>query len=109
MTAFELTQPGQLGGTKEVSDVDVLIQTFNEEENLPHTLASLRGWVRRVFVVDSGSTHPTGAIANEDGAVVVHHRWGGYAAQKKWGPDTLPVQSNSVMILDAGEAGSSEL
>ena len=48
-----------------VSDVDVLIQTFNEEENLPHTLASLKGWVRNVFIVDSGSTDRTIEIARE--------------------------------------------
>ena len=34
--------------------LDVLIQTHNEELNLPHTLQSVKGWVNRVFVVDSG-------------------------------------------------------
>ena len=84
MAAFELTQPEHTGGTKAVSDVDVLIQTFNEEENLPHTLASLKGWIRRVFIVDSGSTDRTIEIAREFGATVVHHAWEGYAAQKNW-------------------------
>src|SRR4051794_4096692 len=109
MAAFELTQPGQLGGAKEVSDVDVLIQTFNEEENLPHTLASLRGWVRRVFIVDSGSTDRTIAIAKEFGAVVVHHDWEGYAGQKNWALDNLPFESNWILILDADESVSPEL
>ena len=62
--------------------VDVLIQTFNEEENLPHTLASLQGWVRSIHIVDSGSTDRTISIAREYGASVVHHEWEGYAAQK---------------------------
>src|SRR5438874_9249374 len=109
MTALELSEPGQLGGTKEVAYVDVLIQTFNEEENLPHTLASLKGWVRQVFIVDSGSTDRTVAIAEEFGATVVPHAWEGYAAQKNWALDNLPFSSNWILILDADEAVSPEL
>ena len=89
--------------------VDVLIQTFNEEENLPHTLASLRGWVNRVFIVDSGSTDRTKQIAREYGAEVVHHDWEGYAAQKNWALDNLPFESPWILILDADEAVSTEL
>src|SRR3954451_10951881 len=109
MTASLLTQPERLGGTKEVSDVDVLIQTFNEEENLPHTLASLRGWVRHVFIVDSGSTDRTVAIAEQYGATVIPHAWEGYAAQKNWALDNLPFESNWILILDADEAVSPPL
>ncbi len=94
---------------KEVSDVDVLIQTFNEEENLPHTLASLKGWVRRVFIVDSGSTDRTIEIAREFGATVVQHAWEGYAAQKNWALDNLPFESNWILILDADESVSTAL
>ncbi|MBC8105110.1 MAG: glycosyltransferase family 2 protein, partial [Anaerolineae bacterium] len=89
--------------------VDVLIQTFNEEENLPHTLASLTGWVNRVFIVDSGSTDRTKQIATEFGATVVHHDWEGYAAQKNWALDNLPFESPWVLILDADESVSTDL
>src|SRR6476646_9277572 len=109
MTASVLTQPEQLGGTKEVSDVDVLIQTFNEEENLPHTLASLKGWVRHIFVVDSGSTDHTVEIATQYGATVVQHAWEGYAAQKNWALDNLPFESGWILILDADESVSDSL
>ena len=91
------------------ADVDVLIQTFNEEENLPHTLASLRGWVRGIYIVDSGSTDRTVEIAREYGATVVHHSWEGYAAQKNWALENLPFTSNWVLILDADEAVSDPL
>ncbi|CAN5575714.1 hypothetical protein BH09PLA1_BH09PLA1_03180 [soil metagenome] len=96
-------------GASERALVDVLIQTFNEEENLPHTLASLRGWANKVFVVDSGSTDRTKQIAQEYGAQVVHHDWEGYAAQKNWALDNLPFESPWVLILDADEAVSIEL
>src|SRR5882672_3546487 len=89
--------------------VDVLIQTFNEEENLAHTLASLQGWVNKVFVVDSGSTDRTTQIAREHGAEVIHHDWEGYAAQKNWALDNLPFTSPWILILDADESVSPEL
>lgn len=89
--------------------VDVLIQTFNEEANLPHTLASLKGWVNKVYVVDSGSTDRTAEIAREYGAEFLHHDWEGYAAQKNWALDNLPWQSPWILILDADEAVSPEL
>src|SRR3954464_7718615 len=98
-----------LGGVREVSDVDVLIQTFNEEENLAHTLASLKGWVRHVFIVDSGSTDRTMVIAKEFGATVVQHAWEGYAAQKNWALDNLPFESSWILILDADESVSDPL
>ncbi|HEX3356473.1 MAG TPA: glycosyltransferase family 2 protein [Tepidisphaeraceae bacterium] len=109
---MELTDPPKSAlptEATEVADVDVLIQTFNEEENLPHTLASLKGWVRRIFVVDSGSTDRTMAIAQEFGATVVNHPWEGYAAQKNWALDNLPFESNWILILDADESVSPKL
>ena len=36
--------------------------------NLPHCIGSVRGWAKRVFVVDSGSTDGTVEIAKELGA-----------------------------------------
>jgi acetyltransferase-like isoleucine patch superfamily enzyme/glycosyltransferase involved in cell wall biosynthesis len=89
--------------------VDVLIQTHNEELNLPHTLASVKGWVNKVFVVDSGSTDRTKQIAEEFGAEFVHQEWLGYAAQKNWALETLKFESPWILILDADEAVTPEL
>jgi glycosyltransferase involved in cell wall biosynthesis len=89
--------------------IDVIIQTFNEELNLPHTLESLRGWDVNVFIVDSGSTDRTAEIGRAFGATVVHHAWEGYAAQKNWAIDNLPFTSSWILILDADEAVSPEL
>ena len=89
--------------------VDVLIQTHNEEQNLPYTLASIAGWVDRIFVVDSGSTDRTVDIAREYGAQFIHHDWEGYARQKNWALANLPFRSEWTLILDADEAVSPEL
>jgi acetyltransferase-like isoleucine patch superfamily enzyme/glycosyltransferase involved in cell wall biosynthesis len=84
--------------------VDVLILTHNEELNLPHTLASVAGLAKQVFVVDSRSTDGTVAAAEAMGAKVVAHDWEGYAAQKNWALDNLPLESPWTLILDADEA-----
>lgn len=97
-------QPAPAARRPGCAPVDVLIQTYNEEANLPHALASLRGWVNRVFVVDSGSTDRTEAIAREQGADFISHAWEGYARQKNWALANLPFESPWVMILDADEA-----
>lgn len=89
--------------------VDILIQTYNEQANLSHALASVSGWVNRVFVVDSGSTDRTEAITREHGAQFVSHAWEGYAGQKNWALANLPFESPWIMILDADEAITPEL
>ena len=89
--------------------LDVLIQTHNEELNLPYSLRSVAGWVNKVFVVDSGSTDKTAQIAKAAGAEFVHHDWEGYAAQKNWALDNLPFESDWILILDADESVTPEL
>jgi glycosyltransferase involved in cell wall biosynthesis len=83
--------------------IDAFVITKNEELNLPHCLQALAGWTRRVFVVDSGSTDRTCDIARELGAEVVEHAWEGYAAQKNWAIDTLPLEADWILIVDADE------
>ncbi len=90
--------------------IDVLIQTHNEELNLPHTLKTLEGgWVGQVFIVDSGSTDRTKEVAESWGATVVHHDWEGYARQKNWSLANLPFATDWVLIIDADEAVSDRL
>src|SRR5262245_51875296 len=89
--------------------VDVLIQTFNEELNLPHTLATVVGWANRIFIVDSGSTDRTQQVAEEFGAEFVPHAWEGYARQKNWALANLPLEAAWTLILDADEALTPEL
>src|SRR5690606_5353526 len=85
------------------SNITILIPTFNEEINLPHALRSVVGWAQDVFVVDSESTDRTRDIATELGAKVVVQKWLGYARQKNWALDNLPIETDWVFILDADE------
>jgi putative colanic acid biosynthesis acetyltransferase WcaF len=86
-----------------IASIDVMIITYNEVLNLPQCLEALRGWTRNVFVIDSGSTDGTQDVARAAGATVVHHDWPGYAQQKNWGLQNLPLTADWVLILDADE------
>jgi len=89
--------------------LSILVLTFNEELNLPHCLASLEGLNAEVFVVDSGSTDRTAAIAAEYGAQVVQHRFENQARQINWALETLPFRSQWILRLDADERLTPEL
>lgn len=83
--------------------IDVMIIAHNEAINLPFCLQALQGWVRKVFVIDSGSTDGTQDIARSLGAEVVSHAWEGYARQKNWGLKNLPFEAPWLLLLDADE------
>ncbi len=91
------------------ANVDVVILTHNEQVNLPYALRSVTGWVRQVFVVDSGSTDATRQVAESLGAQVVLRDWPGYAQQKNWALDHLPLAADWVLLLDADEAVQDDL
>ena len=92
-----------------LANVSVIIPTFNEELNLPHALKSVVDKAQQVFVVDSESTDRTQSIAEDFGATVVVRPWLGYAAQKNWALDNLPIETDWVFILDADESITPEL
>jgi len=81
----------------------IIIPTLNEEKNLPFALESC-AFADQVFVLDSGSSDGSRRIAEEYGATFVYHAWEGYARQKNWGLDHLPIESDWVFLLDADEA-----
>lgn len=91
------------------SNIEVLILTKDEEENLPYALDSVMDWVDAVHVVDSESTDQTHAIARDHGANLHIQPWLGYAQQKNWALDTLPWEADWIFILDADEAIDHEL
>src|SRR5690242_12631528 len=56
--------------------------TFNEEENLPSVLDSVRGVADEIVVVDCGSKDRTVEIVRMSGAKIVNHSWTCFAEQK---------------------------
>nr|WP_211109500.1 glycosyltransferase family 2 protein [Azospirillum tabaci] len=83
--------------------------TRNEAVNLPHCLPALDRFAER-FVVDSGSTDGTLAIAEAARARVVPFEWDGrYPKKKQWCLDHLPFHQDWVLFLDADERLSGAL
>ncbi|MDD9932628.1 MAG: glycosyltransferase family 2 protein [Myxococcales bacterium] len=66
--------------TPDVGAVDVIIPALDEEQALPHVLAEIPRWVRRVVVADNGSRDGTADVARAAGAEVVHEPRRGYGA-----------------------------
>jgi glycosyltransferase involved in cell wall biosynthesis len=89
--------------------LSIIILTLNEEVNLPLALASLQRLDAEIFVVDSGSTDATRAIARAAGCQVVEHPFENYALQRNWAFDQLPIGAPWTLCLDADERLTPEL
>lgn len=80
--------------------IDVLIPALNEEESLPLVLAEIPApWVRRVIVVDNGSTDRTAAIAKSLGAVVVPEPQRGYGSACLAGLDFIAADPPDIVVF----------
>lgn len=86
-----------------------VVLTRNEERNLAACLGSVAGWVRELFVVDSGSTDRTLEIAKQYGAKIVTHPFESHAKQWQWALANLPISTSWVLGLDADQRVTPEL
>lgn len=89
--------------------LSIIILTKNEEANLPDCLASLQKLEAEIFLVDSGSTDRTTAIAQKAGCQVFEHTFENQAKQLNWALDNLPIATPWIMRLDADERLTPEL
>jgi hypothetical protein len=84
--------------------VTPVILTYNEEPNLPRTLAALR-WARRVVVVDSGSTDATERIAQAfDNVEFFVRKFDCHRNQWAFAIEQTRVASDFILALDADMA-----
>jgi glycosyltransferase involved in cell wall biosynthesis len=83
--------------------ISVVVPIKNEEGNLDRCLNSI-AWADEIFVVDSGSTDASAAIAERHGAKVVQFHFNGtWPKKKNWALQNLPLRNAWVLILDADE------
>lgn len=74
----------------------------DEEELLPHCLASVQGAVDEMIVVDTGSSDRSPEIARQHGAVVVPFEWcDDFAAARNAGLEQ--ASGDWILFLDADE------
>lgn len=89
--------------------VSAIVMTKNEAKNIAKCLKSLQG-IDQIFVVDSGSTDGTQAVARKLAATVVDFRWNGrYPKKKQWCLENLPFKHEWVYYVDADEEATPEL
>lgn len=89
--------------------ITTVILTYNEEINLPRCLESIKDWVSDIIVVDSGSTDNTVQIAKRCGARVVKHEFQNQAQQFNWALDTVSINTDWILRLDADERMTEKL
>ncbi|MBN1871717.1 MAG: glycosyltransferase family 2 protein [Candidatus Omnitrophica bacterium] len=83
--------------------VSVIVPILNEAKNLPRCLKSV-SWADEIFVVDSGSTDGSQAIAESYGAKVVQFEYNGaWPKKKNWALENLQFSHEWAFILDADE------
>lgn len=82
------------------------VMTYNEEQNLPACLESVR-WAPEILVVDSGSKDRTVEIAKSFGAKVLHRPFTNFAEQRKFLFES--ATNRWVFYIDADERFTPEL
>ena len=93
-----------------MTNMTVIILTKNEETDIVRCIRSVKEWVQRIVIVDSGSTDRTCELAAAEGAEVVKHEpFIDYAKQFNWAIDNLDITTTWVFRLDADEVVTPEL
>ncbi len=82
--------------------ISVVINTRNEENNLPRALASVKELADEVVVVDMHSTDKTVEIAKKAGAKVYSHKETGYVEPAR-NFALRQAQGEHILVLDADE------
>ena len=81
--------------------LSVVIITYNEENNIPRCINSVKNLADEIIVVDSFSTDRTVEICNSTGCKVIIHKFEGYGQQKQFGVDQ--AENDLILSLDADE------
>ena len=85
-----------------MSKISVVINTLNEEKNLPLAIASVKGFADEIVVVDMESSDRTVEVAKRLGAKVFSHKKVGYVEPAR-NYAVSKAKGNYVFILDADE------
>jgi glycosyltransferase involved in cell wall biosynthesis len=88
--------------------VSVIVLTKDEEANITRCLRSV-AWAEQVVVLDSGSTDDTIALAEKQGATVLHQSWLGFGAQREHALRRTELRHDWVYFVDADEWVSTDL
>lgn len=86
-----------------MSDLTAIILTKNESKNIIDCLESLKGLVKRVIIIDSGSTDGTLLLVNQYDTDVYFHKFENYSKQFNWAIENTNITTKWILRLDADE------
>ena len=88
-----------------MADITAIILTGNEEKNIADCIGSLKDTVKRIVVVDSGSSDRTVEIAKSCGAEVIEHRLEPFyqSVQFAFAMENAGISTRWVLKFDADE------
>ena len=90
-----------------VPDLSIFIIARDEADRIGRTIAAVRDLSDDILVVDSGSTDATVAVAERNGARVIHNPWPGYGPQKRFAEERC--RHLWLLNIDADEVVPPEL
>ena len=92
-----------------MTNLSIIILTFNEELHIERAISCLNALSCRVVVLDSYSTDKTCDLALKKGAEVFQNKFVNHAKQFQWAIDNIKLESEWVLRLDADETLDLEL
>ncbi len=90
-------------------EISFIILTFNEEQHLPRLLASIAGLEAQIYILDSGSTDKTLAIAADYQAIVKTNSFVNHPKQWDFALKNFEIHSPWIIGLDSDQIVSAEL
>lgn len=87
--------------------LSAVVITFNEEQNIPECIDSLKKITEDIIVVDRFSSDKTKMICLEKGVRFYERKWEGYSSAKNFGNDH--AKHDWILSIDADEKISDEL
>jgi glycosyltransferase involved in cell wall biosynthesis len=94
---------------REKAPISLIVLTYNEEDNIEHTLQSVKDWIGEIIIVDSFSTDRTLEICRRYTDRIYEHAFENQAKQFNWAIDNVPIACPWVMRLDSDEIVTPEL
>lgn len=85
-----------------MANISVVINTLNEEKNLPRAIASVKGLAKEIIVCDMESQDATKEVAEGLGALVYDHKPTGYVEPAR-NFAVAKATGDWILILDADE------
>jgi glycosyltransferase involved in cell wall biosynthesis len=90
-------------------NITAIILIFNEELNLEACLSSISHLTKDIVIIDSGSTDRSLEIAQKFTSQVYTHKFINHANQFNWALDTVNINGDWILRLDADERLTKEL